>query len=736
MILTQSSSQPTGRLDRAFARSVVVPMAVALALCLGMVLATVLWVAREQNRASVASTTKLLSQILEIRARNLGQKALDNAIWDDCFLHGHKQVDPAWLDENVGIWSFKKFGTDLTFIIGPGGRTSYGNAGGRRADGDVSFFLGTGFAPLLKASREASPSQSERHGFIQTRFGAGFMAIATIMPSDEELDLPPAQRSSLVFVRLIDASFLKEVSGIAGVEHLHLQQEPSEGVAATRALRSVDGALISTLLWQPWRPGDALCRRLLPLLGIFGGCLGLYWLLALRHLRTAARTLAASEARAQTLALHDTLTGLPNRSLFRERLTTALTVPGDTLALLYLDLDGFKEVNDSLGHAAGDELLRLVAARLLAGSAEGELVARLGGDEFAILAVGGGGQPTAEALAERLLTAFAQPIELDGQECRVGASIGIALAPLHGRTADELAKCADIALYEAKRGGRGIYSVFAPAMNERLMARMRLLAALRHALDAECFELVFQPQYELRSGQLVAVEALLRWTDPELGSVAPNVFIPLAEESGLILPIGAWVLREACAAAIGWPGLRVAVNLSPIQFRDPALVGQVEAILAETGLAPDRLELEITESALFAEPDKARSQIEALRALGVLIAMDDFGTGYSSLSQLSRFPVDTLKIDQSFVSQLGTGGAADLIVRAVLGLGEGLGVNVIAEGVETGEQLAQLCSFGCPEGQGYLLSRPIEAAAVTRLLHRKPDIPELRPGRALVPAYA
>ena len=736
MSTTRDWSAPAGRLNRAFTRSVIAPMAVALALCIGMVAVAVLWVGHAQNNASAAATTKLLRQILDIRSRNLGLTASDYAMWKEAFQHAHETFDPAWLDENVGIWVDRRFKIELTFVIGPAGRTIYGAVNGKRTDGDAAFFLDTGFASLLQASREAVPESSERHGLISTRFGPGLVAIATIMPQDKAIDLTPGQRSSLVFVRLLSDAAMREIGDIAGLTRLRLQSEPADAAAGVMTLRAKDGKPVASLRWQPERPGDALTRHLLPPLGLLALGLCLYACLAVRHLRKAATTLAASEARAQTLALHDALTGLPNRSLFREQLEAALALPNSAPALLCLDLDGFKEVNDTLGHAGGDTLLRVVATRLSAAAAEGQLVARLGGDEFAVLMRVGAVQE-AEALARRLLLAMAEPVEIDGQDCRIGVSIGIAVAPAHGRTGDELARHADIALYDAKSSGRRTYSVFASQMNEHLAARVRLVAALRQALAHERFELAFQPQYELCSGDLVAVEALLRWTDPELGQVSPDVFIPLAEETGLIAPIGAWVLRRACAAALDWPGLRIAVNLSPVQFRDPDLVAEVSAILAESGLPPARLELEITESALFAEPDKARVKIEALRRLGISIAMDDFGTGYSSLSQLSRFPVDTLKIDQSFVRQLGTGGAADLIVRAVLGLGEGLGVNVVAEGVETDAQLAHLCSIGCPDGQGYLLGRPIGAGEVTGMLHPYRVASGARSSvKALVPALA
>jgi diguanylate cyclase (GGDEF)-like protein/PAS domain S-box-containing protein len=428
-----------------------------------------------------------------------------------------------------------------------------------------------------------------------------------------------------------------------------------------------------------------------------------------------------AQARAQHLSLHDPLTGLPNRALLVARLAEALDSArhADGLtAVLCLDLDRFKEVNDSHGHAAGDLLLQETAHRLLACVRETDTVARLGGDEFIVVQRGLKTASDAQALGQRLLRSFADPVPLDGCKALVGLSIGIALAPADGTSAEQLLRNADIALYRAKEEGRGTYRFFEPAMDARLQARRALEHDLRQALARDELELHYQPKIATADGRLLGAEALVRWRHPERGLTLPGAFIPIAEETGLIVPIGAWVLRTACAQAARWPEGSIAVNLSPVQFRHGDLVELVAAALRASGLEPHRLELEITESVLLQDVPDMLALLHGLKALGVQLAMDDFGTGYSSLNYLQRFPFDKLKIDQSFVQRLEDHPSARTIVGAVLGLGRALGLETNAEGVETAAQLAFLRAAGCDEVQGYYFSRAVPAAELEPLITR------------------
>ncbi len=438
------------------------------------------------------------------------------------------------------------------------------------------------------------------------------------------------------------------------------------------------------------------------------------WLATFEDITERRRT----EARMAHLAHHDALTDLPNRVLFRKRLEDALTSArrGEGLALLCLDLDQFKAVNDTLGHPVGDLLLRAVAVRLVERTRETDIVARLGGDEFAV--VQSIDRPSeAAGLADRLIEMFDTPFEVAGHQIVIGTSIGIAFAPQDGVDGDELLKKADLALYRAKVDGRGICRLFHAEMDAEMQARRLLELDLRKALRARQFELFYQPVVDLHAGAVAGFEALLRWRHPERGLVSPASFIPLAEEIGLIVQIGEWVLREACATAASWPGdIRVAVNLSAAQFKSPDLVATVSEALREGGLLPDRLELEITETVMLQDTDATMATLHQLRALGAGIAMDDFGTGYSSLSYLRRFPFDRIKIDQSFVRELSSKRDCGAIVRAVAALSRELGMATTAEGVETREQLALLTSAGCTEVQGYLFSPAVPSGEVAGLL--------------------
>jgi diguanylate cyclase (GGDEF)-like protein/PAS domain S-box-containing protein len=429
-----------------------------------------------------------------------------------------------------------------------------------------------------------------------------------------------------------------------------------------------------------------------------------------------------AEARIAHMARHDALTRLPNRMAFTEQLEATLALArasGDAFAVLCVDLDRFKEVNDIFGHPTGDGLLRAVAARLTA-AAEGTLLARIGGDEFTLISTGGPQTATAEALAERLHAAVAADLDVDGQLLRASLSIGIAIYPTDGDNAKALIANADAALYRAKAEGRSRTSFFDVAMDTRLHERRALQHELRSALARGELALHYQPQ-ALMNGEVVGLEALVRWRNPTRGMVSPGVFIPLAEESGLIIPIGEWVLREACREAASWPRpLRVAVNLSPIQFRHGDLPGLVLSALLESGLAPARLELEITEGVLVEDFSRAVSILQRLKGLGVRIAMDDFGTGYSSLSYLQAFPFDKIKIDQSFISNIGANPQSAAIVRAVIGLARGLQLPVLAEGVETKDQLAFLSEEACDEVQGYFLGRPQPIDHYTEVVGRGP----------------
>lgn len=425
-----------------------------------------------------------------------------------------------------------------------------------------------------------------------------------------------------------------------------------------------------------------------------------------------------TEARISYMAHHDALTDLPNRVSFQERLQVALeqhALTSETVAILYLDLDQFKQVNDTLGHPAGDALLKKVAARLQSCVRSGDLVVRLGGDEFAILQTGAEQPASAVALSERVVEELGRPHDIEGHRVVIGTSIGVAIANSGLNAADMLIKSADIALYCAKADGRGRFRMFEHAMGTEMQARRAIEADLREALGCGELEVFYQPLFNLESESICGFEALLRWRHPEQGMISPAVFIPIAEELGLIVAMGEWVLNRACADAAAWPDkLKIAVNLSPVQFQSPGLVAAVQHALLLSELPASRLELEITESALLQDSQTVLAMLHELGALGLRIALDDFGTGYSSLSYLRSFPFSKLKIDQSFIKDIAFRADCEAIVRAVNSLASTLGMTTTAEGVETDEQLERLRQVGCTEVQGFLFDRPRPVAEIGR----------------------
>ena len=419
------------------------------------------------------------------------------------------------------------------------------------------------------------------------------------------------------------------------------------------------------------------------------------------------------------IARHDALTQLPNRLLFSEKMVEGLARVAEknaAMAVLCFDLDNFKAVNDTLGHPVGDKLLQELATRLCVAVGESDTIARLGGDEFAIIHPAVSDQD-AKLLAGRLVHATASPFVIDDHEIHASICVGIAMAPDHGTTADQLMKCADLALYRAKAEGRNTWCMFDPGMDVQIQARRALEVDLHRALAAGEFHLVYQPLVNLASNELVGMEALVRWTHPDRGAIPPGEFIPIAEETGLIVALGEWVLRQACAEARKWPSaIKLAVNLSPVQFRNRTLVSVIINALAAARLPAARLELEITEAALMQNDDSIVGMLHQLRGLGVHIAMDDFGTGYSSLGYLRKFSFDRIKIDQSFIADADSNPDSAAIVRTIAALASALGVETTAEGIETAEQLALAQRAGCTEGQGYLIGRPCGAAEVRDII--------------------
>ncbi|HEX8663971.1 MAG TPA: EAL domain-containing protein [Beijerinckiaceae bacterium] len=517
----------------------------------------------------------------------------------------------------------------------------------------------------------------------------------------------------------LDGPALRKLADLHAIESLRVSKEPpGEGAFALEILDAAGNAT-AYLTWSPERPGDIMRERLIPLT-LFGSLVAIaLFAFVIGYIRWIAKDLASSQEHAQNLLGRDPLSGLPNRLLFGERLDGELGRLGRSgggLAVMFLDLDRFKDVNDTYGHQAGDELIKLVARRLEELLRASDTLARFGGDEFAVIQTGLRTQGDADALARRILDEITHPFEINGTPVSVGVSIGISLAPENGTAREDLMRLADTALYQAKSEGRNRYRFFARQMDETIRMRKTVEDDLRNAIEGDELALHYQPIFSADGQTIVGLEALVRWPHAKQGLISPARFISIAEERGLVIPLGEWVLRRACQDGLRWPGLRVAVNVSPIQFRHRDFVTSVMRVLKETGFEAQRLEIELTEGVVVEDADAAEAAMMELRALGVNLALDDFGTGYSSLIYLRRFAFDKIKIDRSFLESMEATGESAILVHSIVHLGRALGLTVTAEGVETKEQHRFLQALGCHQLQGFLFSKPVPPDEIDRLL--------------------
>jgi len=517
---------------------------------------------------------------------------------------------------------------------------------------------------------------------------------------------------------VFDDSRLPLVARLAGLKDLRFDTD--EDSAAGREAQSLHDEHGRIVGWFSWAADRSLIRAeiwLWGLIGAVGAALGVCAFLAAGLIQRLARLLASSLKTIRRLTREDALTGLPNHRVMLESLERALTRRGSGVIVLALvDLDGFREVNDTHGRSGGDALLKNIAERLHAGLPAGGQFGRFDDDQFAVI-MNSDDTQTASRLAEALQASLQRPIFME-QNWLISAGIGIAQAPDDGGTADELSRRANLALRAAKREGRGMVRRFEPAIEMEYSEERFIRRELESALSTGGLDVHYQPVVAAAGGAMIGVEALLRWTHPTRGAIGPSVFIPLAEQSGLMPQLGEFVLRRALTDGVRWPHLTVAVNLSPIQIRDRKLVDLVAAVIAESGIAPSRLIFEVTEGVLIEDPQETLQRLEALRALGVSIALDDFGTGYSSLSYLQKFPFSQIKIDRAFVGSLGTTGHAGAIIQSIVALGHALGMKVLAEGVETDEQRVLLRLAGCDEMQGFLFAKPRPAEAIDKVAVR------------------
>lgn len=685
------------------------------------------WAARQIDAGQLERQQRFVLSGLNEIAEQLPNDQDTVAIWNDA-LSALRRNDQVWLRENLVEWSADFFGHDRIYVLDSADRLVRAVVD-QQLVADNSFAQEqTGAGPLIASLRNDMAQASSgledstpaiaglgAQDFVTLSDGRAVIAsVRPIMPFNEALTQRPGTEFIIVSMIYIDEEVLEEISEHFELTGLEFSKDPiARDGAASEPLFNQHGRIVGFFSWMPDQPAAELISRTFWVLLLVVLAAALAMVQLSNRLRRTSVRLQSTEAEAQYLAFHDPLARIPNRALFEDRLDQGLKEArrsGTNLAVFSIDLDHFKRVNDTLGHPAGDELIRQTASRLQAIVADEGTVARLGGDEFAIIRNNVGSAAIAERLAQEVTTSLERPFDLGGHEVKVGASVGVVLVSDSGSLADDIMRQADLALYEAKQTGRGRFCLFAGELDTAVRERRAIELELREALlspTPKGLELVYQPIFDSYAGVVCGAEALVRWNHPSRGRMSPALFVPLAEERGLIDQLGFWVLREAAMHAVGSAVPWIAVNVSPLQFKDERFADRVLAVLHDVGLHPNRLEIEITEGLLLQNSPVVQATLRQLRSSGIRVALDDFGTGYSSISYLRSHGVDKLKIDQSFVHQLGADSEIESIVRSIIELARAMRMRVTAEGVETTEQQAILRTMGCDQLQGFLLSRPV-----------------------------
>ncbi len=726
---------------RPFRPGAVLAVALGVALAMAGILAAVASSARSSDEVALHQQRQLLAGALAERRLQAILEAENIATSNLAVEHIWREFDSRWAHQNIGLRLKALFGAAHVFLIDGLDRFVYALSDAESIDpasfGDTLGHLwaviedvrgrrvpGTAdeleLATVDPGSNLRRPTRAAR---LQTFLGRpAIVAAVVIAPEDGAFATPPSSPPILITVSDIDRKFLSRLGVRLELPDLHMVEAPEAANASGVELTSDTGETIARFAWSPSRPGTDLLRAVVPFLAVTVACLLLLAGFVLRYMRRTTAAIAAGEDRLRHLALHDPLSGLPNRTCFGERLSgmiDSVRRTGSPAAVLSIDLDRFKDVNDTLGHLVGDVLIRAVAQRLVRVLAGDDLVARLGGDEFAVITSNVCGQAALHALGARIIDALRVPYSILGHTLVTGASIGMALIEPCSAEAADILRCVDIALYRAKNDGRNRACIYDAAMDADLRQRKQLEHDLRRAIEREDLSLAFQPIVNPSGEWITGVEALCRWHHPIRGEVEPAKFIPIAEHSELIVPLGEWVLREACREVGAWPDVSLAVNVSPLQFRRPDFVEMVERVLGETRFEGSRLELELTESTLLGNIEDTSAAMRRLRALGVRLVLDDFGTGYSSLLYLRSFPFHSLKVDRSFVANIESAADAAAIVHAVVSLGRGLGMKVTAEGVETAEQHLFLRAAGVHSLQGFRFGHPVPPQAIAERIARQ-----------------
>jgi len=721
--------------------SVVVPIGIIVAVAIICIVVAVLSSAERADTVAIQHEQQMLAGALRRNGEHVLRQVESIAASPSAVVHISDKFDPAWASRRVGQWLETFFDHDAVFILDGNDRPLYALVNHQAAApawfnsvrpevGPILDFLRgrsvtlNGGIPL--GASDKHDNNARAHAAIIGRFlgHPAVIAAAAVGATSTPAAALGRHAPILVSVKFIERKLLADIAAQLNLTHLRVigdELPPSGNHGYT--LADSQGREIARFAWQPKQPGAEIVNSVIPFIAVAFAGFVLLAAFVLRYMRRTAVAIATGELRLRHLAMHDPLCGLPNRIFFGERLEAVIEkvrVGSSPAAVYYIDLDHFKDVNDTLGHHIGDELIRNVTLRLSHVLRGDDLVARLGGDEFAVLTSIGDDHAALMTVAQRIITAICAPYGINEQTILIGASIGIAIVDKNSGGAADIMRYADMALYRAKNEGRNRACVYDAAMDADLSNRKLLEADLREAIENNRLQLLYQPIVNKSGVRLVGVEALCRWTHPVRGPIEPSEFIAAAEHSGLIIPLGEWVLRRALIDAKAWPELTVAVNVSPLQFRRADFVEAVERILAETEFDTARLELELTETVLLGNMDSAETAMQRLKTLGVKLALDDFGTGYSSLLYLRRYPFDKLKIDRSFVRSIEKAADAAAIVHAVVSLGRGLGMQVTAEGVETADQQLFLRAAGVHSMQGFRFGKAMHVSDIVARL-KSPD---------------
>jgi diguanylate cyclase (GGDEF)-like protein len=603
------------------------------------------------------------------------------------------------------------------FLVDEVGGVRFAVHKGSALEGTPSDFYGESFAHVPRGLVRDGLRYDVRSGIYDTRDGLAIVSVGTIVPFNKDFQPRPERSRLLVLSKTFDDGMVSRLGADFQIPDLRLVDAGLKGEHSLE-IRDPTGKVIGAFAWAPPMLGDEAHEHVSPtvfmMLALVGLTMAFLIAIALRGVWEVERR----EAAARHTASHDELSGLPNRTAMvaaLDKATAARRTDRNPIAVVYLDLDGFKEVNDAFGHDAGDRLLKVVAQGFAERSA-GHMIARVGGDEFAVVVNGPGAVKIACDLGWRLISFVSDPFEIDGRMITVGTSVGVAVADASDPSAEELLRRADVAMYQAKQQGPNRLFVYDAVIDTIRHERLEIADDLRRALREDKLDLVYQPVFDAGSRRIVGVEALLRWNRPRLGPIPPSVFVPIAEQSGLIDELGSWTLRRACSDGMAWPSIKVSVNVSPAQFRNANFDVLLSEVLGATGFPAGRLELEVTESYFIFNPDQARRAIDTIRSLGVAVSLDDFGTGYSSIGYLRSFSFDKLKLDRSLIVGLADDERVQRLVKATVALADALNLAVTAEGVETEAEANLLRAAGCSEFQGFFFARPTTAAAISEML--------------------